>query len=188
MPPAFETGQPHTGTELQQALGSLLAAGTAYLVTLPDDRFFAPQGTAWSPAEHVRHLTKSATPLTLGLRLPRWLLTLRFGRGGGTSRAIGRLRADYEAALAAGGQAGRFTPSREAAPGDPVARRREIMTDWARATVELQQAAAAWPEAALDRHQLPHPLLGPLTAREMLAFTAIHTAPHLRRVAERAGP
>ncbi len=187
MTPAFETGQPHTGAELQQGLGTLLAAGTAYLATLPDDRFFAPQGAAWSPAEHVRHLVKSATPLAAGLRLPRWMLTLRFGRGRGTSRSLAQLREVYAAALAAGGTAGRFTPSPQPLPADPAGRRREIMADWARATVDLQQAAARWPEEALDRHQLPHPLLGPLTAREMLAFTVLHTAHHLRRVAERAG-
>lgn len=188
MRPAFETGQPRAGAELAQALGTLLAAGTSYLATMPDERFFAPQGAAWSPAEHVRHLVKSATPLTLGLRLPRWILALRFGRGGGSSRDLARLRDDYEAALAAGGQAGRFAPSREPLPADPVSRRREIMASWARATVELQQAAGRWPEGALDRQRLPHPLLGPLTVREMLAFTVLHTAHHLRRVAERAGP
>jgi hypothetical protein len=43
-----------------------------------------------------------------------------------------------------------------------------------------------WPERALDRHLLPHPLMGLLTIREMLAFTVYHTAHHLRRVADRA--
>ena len=186
MPPAFETGTPHTGTELSQALGALLAAGTAYFATLDDATFFAPQGAAWSPAVHVRHLEKSAAPLVLGLRLPRWLLALRFGKGPGTSRSFATVRETYLAALQAGGQAGRFTPSTEGVPANPAERRREILSGWARVTIDLQAAIAQWPDPSLDRQLLPHPLLGPLTVREMLSFTVYHTAHHLRRVAERA--
>ena len=89
---------------------------------------------------------------------------------------------------AAGGQAGRFAPAPEPAAADPYTRRNEILTRWSAATVSLTNAARTWDEAALDRGQLPHPLLGPLTIREMLAFTVYHTEHHLRRVAERATP
>jgi hypothetical protein len=52
----------------------------------------------------------------------------------------------------------------------------------------VQSAFQRWPEPALDRYQLPHPLLGRLTVREMLAFSVYHHAHHLRRVAERSHP
>lgn len=187
MPPAFDTGAPHSGTELSNALGALLAAGSAALAALPDSQFLAPQGSAWSPAEHIRHLTQSSAPLAQGLRLPRWMLRLRFGGGPGRSRSFIEMRDHYLAALAAGGQAsGRFVPYAEAAPSAPGERRREIMTEWTRITVELQNAIGRWPESALDGLALPHPLLGPLTVREMLAFTVYHTSHHLRRIVERA--
>lgn len=187
MPPAFETGVPHSGTELSHTLGALLAAGSTSLAALPDAQFFAPQGSAWSPAEHVRHLTQSSAPLAQGLRLPRWLLRLRFGGGPGRSRTFTELRDHYLASLAAGGRAGgKFVPSPEPLPAAPGERRREIMTEWTRITVELQNAIGRWPESALDGLALPHPLLGPLTVREMLAFTVFHTSHHLRRIAERA--
>ena len=187
MPPAFETGAPHSGTELSNALGALLAAGSAALVAQSDSQFFAPQGPAWSPAEHIRHLTQSSAPLAQGLRLPRWILRLRFGGGPGRSRSFIEMRDHYLAALAAGGRAsGRFVPFPEAASSAPGERRREIMTEWTRITVELQNAIGRWPESALDGLALPHPLLGPLTVREMLAFTVYHTSHHLRRIVERA--
>ena len=63
----------------------------------------------------------------------------------------------------------------------------EIMTAWTAATVDLQNALRRWPEAALDRQRLPHPIIGMLTVREILGFTVYHTAHHLRRIAERAG-
>jgi hypothetical protein len=76
----FETGEPHTRVELVAALGRVQQEGNAYLRTLPPSVFFAPQGPAWSPDEHARHLVKSMSPLMWVLRLPRPVLGLLFGR------------------------------------------------------------------------------------------------------------
>jgi hypothetical protein len=187
MIPDFATGTPATGADVGHALGALLASGTAYLSTLPDPVFFAPQGAAWSPAGHIRHLHGSAEPLVLALRLPRWMLGLRFGHHMGASRSFDEIREVYRGHLAKGADAGRFTPSAEPPPANMAARRAEIMREWSVATTGLQNALGRWPEVALDRHRLPHPILGLLTVREMLSFTVYHTAHHLRRIAERAG-
>jgi len=97
MPPAFETGEPTSAMELSHALGAQLAAGATYLATLPDAAFFTPQGAAWSPAEHVRHLRKSTAPLVHALKLPRWALGLRFGIAARPSRSFTEMRdADRE--------------------------------------------------------------------------------------------
>lgn len=186
MIPDFETGAPSSGQELSHALGALLASGVAYLSTFPVERFFSPQGTAWSPADHVRHLELSARTLAQGLGMPRWILAIRFGRGSGHSRPFGDVRATYLQALEKGAQAGRFAPPQEAPAADLASRRQEIMNAWTAATVRLQNLIARWPERALDAQLLPHPALGLLTVREMLEFTVYHTAHHLRRVAERA--
>jgi len=184
----YDPGHPSTGPELREALGRLLAEGHAFLATLTTDEFFRTQGEHWSPADHVRHLRKSSTPVAAALRLPRLLLRVRFGTHDGASRSYDAIKTDYLARLAAGGQAGRFAPAPEPAAADPYTRRNEILTRWSAATLSLTNAARTWDEAALDRGQLPHPLLGPLTIREMLAFTVYHTEHHLRRVAERATP
>jgi hypothetical protein len=113
------------------------------------------------------------------------VLTLRFGWHRGPSRTFDQVRVQYLAALAAGGQAGRFAPAPEAPAADPGARRRQIMAAWSAATIDLTNQLAQWREPALDRYRLPHPLIGLLTVREMLAFTVYHTAHHLSRIAER---
>lgn len=187
MTPAFETGAPATGGDHSNALGTLLASGSAYLASLPDPAFLAPQGTAWSPAGHIRHLRKVGAALARALKLPRWVLLLRFGVRRGPSRSFVEMRDAYWAALQRGGQAGPFSPRAESTPADLHARRIEIMNAWAVVTVDLQGAVARWPEGALDRYRLPHPLLGLISVREMLSFAVYHTAHHLRRVAERAG-
>jgi hypothetical protein len=184
----FDPGVPFTGSELLDGLRRMVREGDEFLGTLSDDAFFRRQGTKWSPAEHVRHLRKGSAPLVLAFRLPAWVLQLRFGRHRDASRRYDALRTTYLGLLAAGGQAGRFAPTPEPAPVEPPARRAEIMAGWHGTTVALCLRAARWREASLDRTQLPHPLLGQLSAREMLEFTVYHTTHHLRLVAERAGP
>jgi hypothetical protein len=58
------------------------------------------------------------------------------------------------------------------------------MADHAAAIEALCAAVERWPERALDRYRLPHPLMGKLTVREMLLFTLVHNIHHVR-VAER---
>jgi hypothetical protein len=184
--PSFDPGAPFTAAELVQALRAMVAEGTAFLDTLSDDAFFAPQGDRWSPAEHVRHLRKASAPLASALRLPAWVIQLRFGRHRGPSRPYLELRTVYHRALAAGGQAGDFAPSPESRPADPRARRAQIMAQWQHTNDALCRAASGWSESALDRVQGKHPLLGMLSARELLEFTVYHTTHHLLLVATRA--
>jgi hypothetical protein len=169
------------------ALAHVHAAGHAMLLALPLSAFHAAQGDRWSPATHVRHLTRSTAPLITAFRLPPWVLRLRFGRARRASRDYTTLVADYRAALAAGGQAGRFAPPADDASAASAERRTAILQGWHRAVRGVEAAVRAWDAVALDRVQLPHPLLGPLTAREMLAFTVYHTAHHLRLVEARGG-
>lgn len=182
----FETGEPHTGVELIAALGRVQEEADAYLRALPATVFFAPQGPAWSPAEHARHLGKSLGPLTRVLRWPRPVLGLLFGRHRGPGRAFADLRREYQATLAAGAQAGRFAPRAQPPPDDLTVGRDAILGRLAATVRAVQIAVQRWPEPSLDRYRLPHPLLGRLTVREMLAFSVYHHAHHLRRVAERA--
>ncbi len=181
----FETGEPTTNAELVAALRRLTDEGARALGTMPVDVFFAPQGDKWSPAEHARHLQKSSAPLVFGLKLPAWLLRLRFGRPARASRSFVMLREDYRRVLADGGQAGRFAPRREGPPQNADLRRGDIMRKWWLTNARLMQALSRWREDRLDAVRLPHPLLGMLTVREMAAFTVYHTSHHLTLVMQR---
>ena len=121
----FETGEPSSGTELIAALVRLQEESERYLATLTTPVFLAPQGTKWSPADHVRHLAKSTFPMVRALGLPRRLLFLLFGLRRGASRTFPVLREVYRTRLAAGASAGRFAPSprpipKTARPGEPT--------------------------------------------------------------------
>lgn len=182
----FDPGEPRTLPELTGTLTRLVTTGVSFLALMSDAAFFAPQGQAWSPAEHVRHLRKSSAPLVTAFKLPRFMLRLRFGSRRAPSRSFAEVRTVYLAKIKEGFQAGSYAPSAEAPPSNPTDRRNEIVNAWTGVTVELTNAIGSWSEPELDRHQLPHPAIGNLSVREMLAFTVYHTAHHLMRIEERA--
>jgi hypothetical protein len=148
------------------------------------DDFFARIGEAWSPAENVRHLTKSIRPVAKALTIPRLFLRIRFGRPHRSSVTFEELRARYQGMLAEGATAGPFSPSAHT-ESEPAAWRSRIMNEHRAVQQQLMTAMERWPEKQLDRHQLPHPLLGKLTIREMLFFTLYHQSHHIAGVQKR---
>lgn len=174
-----EVRPPATRDALVAELQRLHDESTAYWNAFSTTAFFQALGTAWAPAETVRHLTKSMRPVKRGMTLPRLLLRAIFGRSGGASRSYEEIARSYASALAAGGKAGRFAPSPRPPAADPEAERARIMAVRARAAAELTDAIRRWDETALDRYRMPHPLLGRLTVREMLFFTLRHNLHHV---------
>ena len=146
--------------------------------------FRRPAPAVWGPADQVRHLTKVIRAITGGLRLPRLLLLLRFGWSRRSSRSLEAVRAAYDAALARGGQAGRFAPRPLAGHEATEEGRARLMGAHAAAVEAFVDAITRWAAPALDRYRLPHPLIGTITVREMALFTLLHNVHHVE-VAER---
>ena len=163
------------------------AESVAYWDSIPTAEFLKPIGDAWSPADNVRHLSKSMGAVTRGLRLPTFVVRLSFGGSTGESHSYDEIRERYRAALGSGVSAGAFAPApRQTAPS-PDAERAHIMSRHAAALQALVESIGLWSERQLDRCQLPHPLLGPLTVHEMLFFTLYHNRHHLDGVRRRRG-
>lgn len=181
----FELARVSRGDEIAGALETQHDELTRYLGDLAMPEFFGDQGEKWSPADHARHLHKSVRPLVQALAAPRLLLWLRFGRHRGESRSYAVVRDTYRARLAKGYGAKTFAPSRRDLPGDADSWRAEIIRDWTASVRALAKATTQWNERALDRYQVPHPLLGKMSVREILFFTLYHNAHHLQLVAER---
>lgn len=176
---------PATAADVAAELRRVHDESAGYWASYALEEFFRrPLPDVWAAAEHVRHLTKVVRAIARGFGMPRLLLGLRFGWSRRPSRSYTALRADYDGALARGGRAGRFAPSPIApgAQGEPD--RARIMQHHAQAVDGLRTVLARWPERALDRYRLPHPLLGKLTAREMAFFCLLHNVHHVH-VAER---
>ena len=171
--------------EILRSLERLRDDGLTFWADLPPTKFAAPLGDAWSPADNVRHLIKSTTPVTRALLMPALALRVMFGSASAPSASYSQLRDRYRAVLAAGATAGRFAPKAARVPSDHAAWQRELVGQCRDSASDLRQAAARWSEADLDVYRLPHPLLGKLTLREMLFFTLYHFAHHQANVVRR---
>ncbi|MCC6318008.1 MAG: DinB family protein [Gemmatimonadaceae bacterium] len=173
--------------EIAHGLRRVCANSELYWNAMPDEEFVAPFGVAWSPADHVRHLTGTVRAVSQGMRVPRLILRVVFGWSRVVSRPYDQLVSMYHARLQAGGQAGRFAPAPRSVVGDPAHYRRELL---ARHHAEVHALAARtmrWTRRQVDSVRLPHPLLGRLTVREMLLFTLYHNQHHVLVVARRRG-
>lgn len=155
-----------------------------FFSSIPGPRFFEGDPEHWGPAHHLIHLTGTSAAIECGLRsgaLPR--------HPTGQSRTYAEVRDAATSSLAA-------TPrDRLLEMGRVVvipagASREGIVSEFVTSSAALRSTAAAWSEEALDRHAIAHPLIGPLTVREMLLFSVVHERHHLKLVRtsiERAG-
>ena len=169
-----------TRDEIVEAVQGAQREGAAYWSAFDADVFFRKIGESWSPSETVRHLTKSIRAVTKGLKMRRFVLRLMFGKPHRPSVTYDALITRYRGVLEAGGRAGRFAPSSET-----TSDRSTILARLAQANDDLRKAIARWSDADLDRYQLPHPLLGKLTIREMLFFTVYHQHHHMNVTSRR---
>jgi hypothetical protein len=162
---------------LAVALATSESDVAAFFGSLSLEEFDQRVGTAWSPAQHLDHLNIAVSATARGFSAPTLLLRVRFGRARRPSRTFEQLRADYLALLGTGaGATDRFVP---AADDSSAHRRDALLARWHRVNDRLRSALASWPERDLDRLQLPHPLLGRITARELVFFTIYHGPHHI---------
>lgn len=173
--------------EIANALRRLCAESELYWNAMSARDFVAPIGTAWSPADNVRHLTKSIVPLTRALRIPKIVLRLMFGTSPSMSRSYREIVSVYHAALRRGAQAGRFAPEPRSHMGDTEEYRRQVLARHHSAVDDLAAEVTIWQHHHIDAVRLPHPLLGRLTVREMLLWTLYHNLHHVQVVARRRG-
>jgi len=130
----------------------------------------------WSPAQQGEHLVKSVRPVAMALGLPRFILPLLFGKANRPSRSYDELVAKYKGKLADGGRA-----SSPYIPG-VATRVRTTCRRLDKTVRRLNRRVERFSELQLDTLVLPHPLMGKLTLREMLYFTAYHAQHHRESV------
>lgn len=144
------------------------------LANYSDKQFcYAPEGK-WSAAQQLDHLVKSVAPVNMAMGLPLFLLGRMFGISNRSSKAYEDLVKKYHQKLSEGGRAsGRFIPKKIRAN-----QKKRLLKKLETLVKKLCQRTNRLSEEALDTYLLPHPLLGKLTLREMLYFTAYHAEHH----------
>ena len=160
--------------EIGTLLNTNFNAFADFIDSLSDHRFTVSPEGKWSAGQQLDHLVRSTRPVNKALALPKFALRF-YGRSKTASRSYEALVSDYRKVLAQGGESVRaYIPGVVHLP-----QRETLLKQFQQQKDRLISLAEQHDEADLDNYQLPHPLLGKITVREMLYFTAYHTAHHL---------
>ena len=146
----------------------------AYVNELSKDEYeYAPEGK-WHAGQHAEHLLKSVKPVASGLGMPKFLIRQKFGKANRPSKTYDALVARYREKLELGP-----VYAKAYAPGDAGFNKKDKgLKALIEALDKLVAKLSKWSEEQLDEYIFPHPLLGKVTVREMLYFTAYHAAHH----------
>ena len=142
-----------------------------------DEASYAPP-EKWNAVQQLDHIIKSVSPVNMAFGLPKFLVKWKFGIANRPSKSYSELVDKYNLKLSAGGKA-----SSPFVPADSNPFNKETQFNRLNGLViQLNQKTAKHTEESLDKYILPHPLLGKLTFREMLYFTACHVAHHQKLI------
>jgi len=142
--------------------------------SIPESDFIKRSESGWTAFQNLDHLNRSVVPVIKAMKVPRFVLQMRFGKSQKPSRSYTEVKETYLATLAQGAKAGgAYLP---AEPG--ASKKLYLLNRWNTLISELTRLLDGWSETDLDRVLLPHPLLGKMTVREILAFTLYHSLHH----------
>jgi hypothetical protein len=145
---------------------------------IPSDQFFIREGEVWSASDNVDHMIKAIKPITKALKLPKMALQTLFGKPVNRSRNYEEICRIYGDEIAKGAKAGgNFLPNQET-PDTPEENKEELLGQLSMELDKLLSAIEKWEENDLDEVQLPHPIIGKITIREILFFTIHHNLRH----------
>jgi hypothetical protein len=146
----------------------------AYIQTLNEEEFLYAPIDKWTAAQQLDHIHKSVKPLTQAMGYPKFIPRLLFGKANRPSKTYEELINRYNEKLSLGGRAsGRFVP-----PTIAASQKDGLIKLILTSVNKLCNRIEKFSETELDNLILPHPLLGKITIREMLYFTAYHVAHH----------
>jgi hypothetical protein len=174
-----------TKDDILGMLSQVRMDGMDFWRRIDPDRFWSRENVAWSPADNVRHLILSTTPVARALRIPRLVLHGLFGVSPTPSRTWNSLCSTYLGSLSSGATAGRYAPTQTEPSIHPTEDQQQLVEQFASTVSSLEKNVMSWRSEDLDRYRLPHPILGRLTLREMLMFTLFHIDHHRDHVARR---
>jgi hypothetical protein len=144
------------------------------LDTMELDAFEYSKNGKWSPGQHLAHIVSTLSPVRMAMGLPLFLIAWRVGKANRPSRTYEELVARYREKLSLGGKA----PARFVPPAISLKDKQRLIQQSTRLLGSLITRIERRQEQELDAYILPHPLLGKITLREMLFFTAYHVEHH----------
>ncbi len=148
-----------------------------------EDQLFFYKSEQWSVAENLEHLSLSLHRSWLGLLMPRFILKWKFGKPTRASLTYEELVEVYYNKLDSG-----YEPDKRY---EPVVKqekdtKEKLITRFEHASKKyLDQIRYYWEDETIDAYQLPHPILGMITVRELIYFNLFHNTHHYKTIRSR---
>lgn len=158
--------------QLKEALERIINEIESKDETLFDKEIFEGK---WTLGQHIEHLNISMSAVNKAMQVPKLLLRYKFGVCNRDERTYDQLITKYKAKLAEGPV---LSPARFRPDNVSFEEREKVVNKLKQETAQMQKAVQKWSEKNLSKYILPHPLLGKLTIREMIAFSALHLDHH----------
>jgi DinB superfamily len=154
----------------------------AYLQSLTPTQQLYAANDKWSAAQQAAHIYQSVRPLAIGLRLPKFVVKLIWGKANRPSKTYTELVDKYTSKLQMGGRAtAPFVPKAISTEQLPI-----LYKKINKSVERFVKNITNYTETDLDNYILPHPLLGKVTLREMLYFTIYHVQHHQKLIGKNA--
>lgn len=172
-----------TKTEILEQLRASFALVQQTAAGVAENNFNVSKDNKWTAAENVKHLLTSTRMTHSGYSLPKLLPVLLYGITFRPSHSYDELVAFYQSKLQSGAKAsGVYVPKKT------DYNKTELLAKFKTSGEQLLAAVEnKWSEKQLDRYCIKHPVLGRLTARELLYFTIYHNGHHACTVRELYG-
>lgn len=142
--------------------------------------FNVSKNNKWTAGENMAHLGVSAKMTCMAYTLPKIAPALLYGKTKDGSRSYQQVVDFYLSKLNDGAKAsGVYVPAKT------NYEKQRIIESLQKYRDKLANAVAdRWSEEQLDTYRIAHPVLGKLTARELLYFTIYHNGHHTKTVSE----
>lgn len=153
------------------------------IFSLNQNEFETNFNNKWSAGQDLVHLIKLLRILNIAYTIPNPILHILYGASKTESRSFDELRTLYKAALAGGAKSPALylpKPVFFNAKEDLI-KKHEILNQ------SFVSKFNKITESDLDKYQLPHPILGEVTLRELAAFTSFHTVHHFELLKTKLG-
>ncbi|MFT3844013.1 MAG: DinB family protein [Lacibacter sp.] len=148
-----------------------------------DDHLFFYKSEQWSAAENLEHLSLTLYRSWFGIFTPKFLLKWKFGKPMRSSSHYEELENEYYNKIEEGYQTeARYIPVIREEKG---AKEKLIQRFEQIAKKYLDQVRYYWEDENMDNYQLPHPVLGMITVRELLYFNLFHNTHHYKTIRNR---
>lgn len=161
---------------LIQLLDKKFDAVTTWMAAQPEAAFTLQKVPGkWSNGEHIEHLRKTTRAVNKGMKLPKLLLRYKFGKMNRPERSYDDIITKYVKTLK---DTGAKSPKEFSADNISIEDRPRIMKWFNEEKETMQRFITKTSEKNLSKYVIPHPLVGKMSFREFVYFTAYHTEHH----------